>query len=250
LVALIAAGVVAAADEPRTATEIVVWGKAVDEAREAVVESILDHGYTLVRKRDDGSAVYRHEDSPWKGRVILDDDGWMLIRREPIRVEGRPVLPGMARNSPAAWAMCAVWPFLCVRAGGATISGAKMRGATHELVDELSPLVTTWNDRMADRATEALLEELPERLQACWERGEALDGGELLEGPEQRRAAIAAYWATRTDTVYGDRVRDVVDAFVRAVVMTGGDPYTPGELEAVNAGRVGQRPFPGPAAAP
>lgn len=239
-----------AAEGPATSAEIVVWGNDVDEAREAVAEALLDRGYTLTRRRDDGATVYRHEDSPWKGRVIVDDDGWMLVRREPLRVEGRPVLPGMERNSAGAWAMCVVWPFLCVRAGGAAISGAKFRGATVDMVEDVGPLVNTWNDRVADRALAGKLDDLPALLAACWEQGRALDGARQLDTATERRADIAAYWTSRTDTSYGDRVRDVVDAYVRAVIQTGEAPYTPAEIDAINAGRDDLRRFPGVVASP
>ncbi len=243
MVALIVTLAFAAEPEIEVDTEIVVWGDAVDAAREEVITELLDEGYTLMRRRGNGSTVYRHEDSPWKGRIILDDSGWMFVRREPLRVEGRSVLPGMARNSAGAWAMCVVWPFLCVRAGGAVISENKFHAAQTDLVVATGPLVTAWNDRIADRATTHTVEQVPELLEACWNLGQPISGEVLLADALSRRAAIGSWWYTRTDTPWGDQVRDAIEAFVRAVVQPSDEPFTAAEIAALNEGRDGLRQF-------
>ena len=58
-----------------------------------------------------------------------------------------------------------------------------------------------------------------------------------------RRAALMAYWGSRTDTAWGERVRQAVEAFCRGVVQHSEHPFTDEEIAAFNAGRPDSPPF-------
>jgi hypothetical protein len=222
--------------------EVTVYGELlVEQAREKVVERMEDLGYTAkVIDRGD-HVVYRHE-TPWHGEVVLHDDGWMQVKRQPLYVEGR-AMPWAKRNTPLAWAGCVAWPYLCLRTTGATLTHRKWLGMETRTVDELAPDVRSWGDRVADLATSRTVDALPDRLTALWEQGVPLQGdGPALQTAAERRAALHAFWASRTDTVWGREVQQAVEAFCRAVVQTSEAPFTAEELAAYAAERP-ERPF-------
>lgn len=210
--------------------EVMVYGQLrVDQARSAVVERLEDLGFTEEVVDLGDRVVYRHA-SAWKGEVVLHDDGWMVVQRQPIRVEGRR-MPWADRGTPLAWAGCHLWPWLCVRLSGGTYSHRKWMAIETETVQALYEPVRTWGDRVADLNTERTIDQLPRRLQALWDQGVPLSGDQRLETHAERRAALLEYYASRTDTVWGDAVRDAVGAFLRAVVQRGDAPLTPEEIE-------------------
>jgi hypothetical protein len=229
-------GVAAAqgADRPRTHEEIVVYGEQlVDQARDDVVERLEELGYDS-EVVDRGNYVVYRSNATWTGEVLLHDDGWVRVKRQPVRVEGRK-MPWARTNTPGAWAGCFVWPWLCVRFGGASVSHRKWQGVQTRTTDAIDPLVRTLGDRVADVATAETVEELPARLEALWERGVPLEGkGQVATYPE-RRAAMVDFWASRTDTVWGEEVRRAVEAFVFEVVQSSAYPFTEAELEEIRA---------------
>jgi hypothetical protein len=217
------------------AYEVVVFGEVqVQQARDAVVERLEELGYDgrVVRRGD--AVVYRHE-APWYGEVLLHDDGWMRVRRQPMHAEGRQ-MPWAKRNSPGAWAGCLIWPWLCVRTSGATYSHRKWLGRQSATVAELAPEVETYGDRVADLHTMRTIDDLPDRLAALWEQGRPLeDRAQHLGTAIARRRALFDFWASRTDTEWGDQVREAVEAFCRGVVQTSDHPFTPSELDRFEA---------------
>ncbi|MEQ1502010.1 MAG: hypothetical protein ABMB14_07250, partial [Myxococcota bacterium] len=213
--------------------EVVVYGELqVAKARQAVVQTLTELGYDAqVIDRGD-HVVYRHEE-PWHGEVVVYDDGWVQVERQPMRVEGRQ-MPWAARNSPGAWAGCVVWPWLCIRASGATFGHRKWMGLESRTVDAVAPKVRDFGDRVADLATTRKVDALPDRLIALWDDGRPLDpAAPTLATPADRRRALYTYWVSRTDTEWGHAVQDAVEAFCRAVVQTSDAPFTPAELAAL-----------------
>jgi hypothetical protein len=220
--------------------EVIVYGELlVEQARQKVVERMEELGYTAeVIDRGD-HVVYRHE-APWHGEVLLYDDGWMQVKRQPLYVEGRG-MPWAKRNTPVAWAGCVLWPWLCLKTSGATFSHRKWLGLETRTVDALAPDVREWGDRVADLATTHTVDALPDKLTALWERGVPLQGaGPVLQTAAERRAALHAFWASRTDTVWGHEVQEAVEAFCRAVVQTSEAPFLPEELAAYAAEHPGR----------
>jgi hypothetical protein len=212
-----------------------------------VVEQ-LDHlGYEHVDKVGDRE-IYRHT-AAWKGEVVLHDDGWTVVRRQPPHVEGR-AMPWTKANTPVAWAGCLLYPWLCIRTGGTTISKAKWRAVEGRTVDAMQGDVRDWNDRIADLHTRRKITRLPDAMEALWAEGQPLEvglgeaaEGSVLASMAERRRALFSYWDTRTDTVWGEEVRRAVEGFCRAVVQSSEHPFTPEELATWNADRTAPTPF-------
>ncbi len=219
-------------DEDEAPEEVIVYGELlVEQARQAVVEELQELGYDAeVLDRGD-HVVYRHA-APWQGEVVLYDDGWMRVKRQPLRVEGREV-PWAREGTAVAWAGCLVYPWACLRINGAMIGERKWRGVENRTVDRIQPRVETWGDRVADLAVERKSNALPDLLQVLWDEGRPLEPGPVLGTHEARRRAILDYWASRTETVWGDHVRATVESFCRGVVQRSEFPFTVEELASV-----------------
>jgi hypothetical protein len=87
---------------------------------------------------------------------------------------------------------------------------------------------------VADTATmQRVNVDIPTELDAIW-----ADPGLT---PVERRRRIYSFWDTRTPTPEGDAARRAVEAFIRGVVQASDDPFGTGELDALNALRVGER---------
>ena len=230
-------------DDVFVADEITVYAEErVQRARSAVEEQIGRMGYEEEVTRVGDRTVYRHA-SPWKGEVVLHDDGWTIVRRQPLRVEGRK-MPWTKANTPVAWAGCFLYPWFCVRTGGTLIGRNKWRAVEGRTVEGMQPQVRNWGERIADLATARKVSDLPERLEALWTEGVPLDGGaERIDAMAERRAALLRFWGTRTDTVWGEQVRRAVASFCRGVVQDSDHPFTAEEVDAFNATRPGEAPF-------
>lgn len=233
-------GAVSAQEVP--VEEVTVYAEErVRQARERVVQELEALGFVQSEKVGDRE-VFRH-DAPWKGEVVLHDDGWTVVRRQPLRVEGRQ-MPWTRANTPVAWAGCLAYPWLCVRWGGMLVSTRKWRAQEGRTVERIHADVEVWGDRIADLQTQRKTNRLPEALEALWERGVPLEpGAEILSTPEARRAAILAYWDSRTESSWGHSVRGTVESFCRAVVQTSDHPFTDDEIASFNASRRAEERF-------
>lgn len=200
-------------------TVIIVEGHRVTAARDALLHDLGDQGYDRVK--DKGDHFVLKSDQPYKGRVFVYDDGWVTMKV--------PKTVQMTRLSFA----------------GVGIGGGFNLFPTHGAIASIEEgalgptqaAVARFGDRVADAAVEARANALPAKLFALWERGVPLDDGPTLASTAERKAAILAYWESRTDTVWGDRIRAAVDAFLRAEVQTGDDAFTPAEITAFNGHR-------------
>jgi hypothetical protein len=222
--------------------EVVVYGEVrVIQARKRVESKLKYGGYTLKEQKGDRT-VFRHV-TPWRGKVILHDDGWVKVKRQGLRIEGRE-WSFADRNSPEAWAMCVLTPWRCVRTGGFSVSKRKFQhyeGAAAELtVGEAEQ----WSARIADLSIDRKLELLDASLVLLWLEGLPLDGEVHIDTVIERRATILEYWSSRTDTVWGDRVRDAVAAFIRGEIQYSDFPYTDNEMMVFNEGKNSRERFP------
>lgn len=214
--------------------EVIVYGQLlVEQARQELVHELEQEGYALAKDKGD-HVVYRHA-QPWKGEVLVYDDGWVRVRRQRPHVE--PVdAPFLPEGSPLSWAACAVVPWRCVRIGGWTVSGRKYQAQQSRVVVAMEDEATVYGDRVADLAVDRAANDLPERLEALWYEGVPLrDGDPVLVTPADRRAALLDYWEERTCTPWGDTMRDAVEAFLRAEVQTSEHPVTVAELADLDA---------------
>lgn len=224
-----------------SAERIDVYGDLeVERARREVIETLRDEGYTTEIRRD-GYLLLRHE-AGWKGEVRLYDDGWMIVKRQPVRFTP-PDLGFAESGSVLSWMTCAL-PIVCLRAGGQLVSQRKFWAVETRTAGAVNHEITTLADEIAYKAVDGAVDRLPERLEALWDAGAPLAGdGPALATYAERRRELFAYWDSRTDTPWGDQVRAAVEAFIRGVVQTSEHPYTDAEVTALNAERTSSRVF-------
>ena len=222
--------------------EVIVYGELlVEQARTEVYADLSDAGYTEYTRKDD-KAIFRHPD-PWKGEVHVYDDGWIRIKRQNLQIEGRE-MPWADKNSPVAWAGCVIWLPLCLRPGGQTVAKRKFMHHETSVTNQVQPDVQDWGERIADLSTSRKVETLPDRLQGLWDDGTPLvEGDPTLTTATSRRAAIMAYWGSRTDTPWGEMVRASIEAFCRGVVEDSDTPFTEAEIASFNDQSTAGRPF-------
>jgi hypothetical protein len=146
-------------------------------------------------------------------------------------------MPWAKENSPLAYLGCLVYPWACISAGGQLVSGRKLEAQKVRTLETVYVDVQELGDRVADRETESTVNALPDDLEALWTEGVPLSEGPTLETMEERKAALLEYWDSRTDTVWGDRVRVAVEAFIRAEVQGTEHAFAPEEVEQFNARR-------------
>lgn len=224
-------------DDEDTSAEVIVYSqRLVEEARRAVVEELEEAGYDHQVIDLGDRVIYRHE-AAWYGEVVLFDDGYTEVRRQPLHAVGAK-MPWAKQDSPLAWAGCLVWPWLCIRLGGVTVSHRRWLNRETRTVQLVQPKVREWADRIADLSVEEKVEGLPGMLYALWEQGRPLGGsGPVLQTYRERRAALLEFYGSRTDTSWGRRVQRAVAGFLRGVVQPGDHPVTARELERFNADR-------------
>jgi len=217
--------------------EVVVYSeRLVYQARQELIEAAAEQGYIKeIRKGD--RLILRHP-ATYHGEIVLHDNGLVEIKRQPVQFR-----PPFAKVTPASWLTCILFP-LCIRANGQMVSGRKYRHYEREAWSGVGDEATQLNDRIADLATDRRLNELPDQLQALWDDGVPLDGGtgKVAYG-EARRAALFAYWDSRTENLWGQQVRDAVVSFMRGVVQNSETPYTDAEVRRLNRGRQSAQVF-------
>jgi hypothetical protein len=213
------------ATEPVADEEITIYGDPlVEQTRDALVSDIVGLGYGDRVRHRDGRTVYFHEDH-WRGKVVLTDDG---------RVSAKRTGPRLTFESPSQALLCVTQPSLCIKTGAWIVADRKWGNLEDTLSRSTAVSQVAFGDRVADASVRRTVDALPDRLTALWEHGTPLvPGAPILATMDERKAAILAYYRSRTDTVWGDQVRDAVAAFVRAVVMTSDDPFEPEEMAAM-----------------
>lgn len=220
---------------------IVVYGDLlVERARQALITDLKEQGFTEII--DKGDYLIMRNQQAWKGDVIVHDDGWVRMKRQPAQIES-PEFSYAKKGSAVAWAHCLIIPTLCMRVGGPVLSRRKWLGVTEETMGEIAPDAVVYGDRVADRRIEDVTDALPDALIELWEHGTPLKDGPVLATADERKAAILAYWESRTDTIWGDRVRAVIDAFIRGEVQHSDTPFSDAEIAAFNERRHCERTF-------
>lgn len=215
---------------------IIVYGDLrVEQAREALISQLQDEGYTEII--DKGDHLVLRNEAGWKGDVLIYDDGWVRMKRQPLQFDS-PDLPYAPKGSAVAWAHCVIFPMLCVKRGGWTLSHRRWLGVSEDTLGSIAPDAEAYGDRVADRSADERTNALPALLEALWNDGTPLSGdGAPLATVEERKRALLDFWESRTDTIWGDRVRASVDAFIRAEVQTSDTPFSDDEIAAFNARR-------------
>lgn len=226
-----------APDEEEPVEEVIVYAELrVEQARREVEQELEEAGFDHEVIDLGDHVVYRHS-AAWKGEVVLYDDGYMVVRRQPIHAQA-PKMPWARRNSPLAWIGCLVYPWACIRIDGATVSERRWRNRESRTVQRVQPKVRDWADRIADLSVDRKVEGLPAMLEALWELGRPMSGqGPALSTYRERRAALLAFYDSRTDTPWGRQVQEAVRAFLRGVVQASDHPFTARELARFNVDR-------------
>ena len=220
--------------------EVIVFGDLQVAARRAELESQLRRQGYRTGDRRDGHTVYRPEDA-WKPTVIVYDDGFIRLKRSPVRFEPPGYKPG-ANKLRYLWCLPPFTP-MCLRVGGRVVSRAKLEPQKARVVQATHPQVDAWREALVGRAMEDKIgRALPDRLDQLWSEGRPLEGeGPVLETPETRRAAMLDHWSSRTCTPEGDAVAEVVALFLEYEVQSSGHPVTAAEQDRANASQACSR---------
>ncbi len=216
--------------EDEAATEIIVFGELlVQQARQEVIDDLKRQGFNRIKKKN--GVIIMKNDTVYKGKVVLHEDGWMVHKRQGFRAE-TPDSWFKENAPPLSWMPCITQPNQCFRAGGIVISPRKLqhiKTKTHRAVGED---LATLSDRVADLSVDRTVNDLPERLEACWERGEPLDGDVLLATDAERLEHIVAFLESRSTNPWGERVRQATQAYIRGVIQHEVGPELLGTIEA------------------
>lgn len=218
--------------EAVSSEEMVVFGDMEEQRqRQELEQTLLDMGYRPGHTRDNGRTVYRPEVA-WHPSVIIDEDGYALIRRSPVRVE-----PWVDGRTNLRWISC-VPPFtlMCVRIGGWIVSERKLAYKKAYVAEGIDPDLQAWRAVLVANAMgRRLNEDIPDMLETIWTHGE-VPLGDPLETPQQRREAILAFWGSRACTPEGDAARQTAADFLTFVVQPSPHPVTEAERLAVSNG--------------
>jgi hypothetical protein len=213
------------------AEEMIVFGDMEERQRRMELEQTLqDMGYRPGKSRDNGRTVFRPQIA-WHPTVIIDDDGFAIIRRSPVRFE-----PWVGGNSNLRWISC-VPPFtvMCVKLGGWLVSDRKLTHKKTFLVEGMDPSLDAWREVLVANAMgRRLNEEIPDMLEGIWTHG-IMPLGEPLQTPEERRLAIVTFWASRACTPEGAAARQTAADFLQYVVQDSAHPVTAEERAAAEA---------------
>jgi hypothetical protein len=158
------------------------------------------------------------------------DDGWATMK--------------LSRTLIASWPTGTIFPPTLAGSFELFPSKGKRMGIEERALEPAAGFLAAYGDRVADVAVAVKVAGMPDKLEALWLHGVPLvEGGAPLLTTTARKQALLDYWESRTDTIWGDRVRASVDAFIRAEVQGSNDAFTDAEIEAFNARRHCERDF-------
>ena len=223
-------------DAPIPGDEIDVQSSLpVAEAREALNRSLRAEGYLRAERRGD-TVVYTHR-LPYHPQVVVHDDGWIEMRRAPIRIRPPNVdYADEARFSDWLPCLTIIATARCIAPGGLLISERKLAPLREEVYGESGDEVRRLNDALAQAAMEDRLgRQLPAQLAAIW--------GDAALSEAARRERLLALWDSRTDTPEGEAARQAIEAFLDGVVQRSAAPFTAAELATFEQRRTAPRPL-------
>lgn len=206
--------------------EIVVYGvRESDRLRELLGLRLQELGYGPGVDRGDATSFASTADRP---SLVLRHDGLVELQQS-----GRLAKGTAARLPEGDWSDGANVEEVEVESRE-RLNHRKMQVRTYELLEDLGPQLRAWRGALSVEGTEqALQQRIPAQVDALWQQGTPLSGGEPLETPEARKAALLAYWSSRTCTPEGQLVRDWVARFLAYEV--GASPWAVTEEEASRA---------------
>jgi hypothetical protein len=200
----------------------------VEAAKKVLIDSLKEVGYRREARKK--NYIRLRHDQTWKGEVRIYDDGWVVVKRQPLRFEAPPI-GRVEKNSPLAWAACVMYPHMCINPYGPLVSKARFQAVETRTVGLMAETSRTLAEAVADAAIAEASNLLPARLDALWQDGQPLVGDARLENYTGRRQALLSYWDTRTETEWGDQIRMAVASFIRAEVQQSDHPFTSDEVQ-------------------
>lgn len=204
----------------------------VARARAQLFQDLKDQGYRKGDHRNDRTVFKSY--TPYYPRVIVHDDGWVYLKREPPRIHS----PGKSfadQGSPAGYLLCVLAPTACVSFGGWMIGERKYAALEGGVLDAIHTDVLKLNDAVARKSLELRVNtDIPADCDTIW--SESLPAAE-------RRQLLFTFWDTRVDNADGDTARRAIMAFIKGVVMQSDAPFTPDEVTALNSQRHCAMPF-------
>ena len=198
--------------EVEASGEIIIYGeRELARTRSALDSQIRAQGYGTVKKSE-GKTVYR-PDIAWKPSVIIYDEGYMLLRRTPVRFE--PWIQGKKDNKLRYLSCIPPFTVLCIRSGW-LVNGRKLAHSKEEMVEVSLPAFETWQAQVIAQATENRIQnEVPALLDALWIEGRSITSREIvLDSHEMRKKELLLFWKSRACTPEGDRVRQTIEAYI------------------------------------
>lgn len=217
-------------DEPADETVYIYGNRAVQKAREELTLKLRSEGYTR-HERQGNVTIYKNT-IPYHPQVIVHDDGWIYLRRQPPRIHS----PGHSfadQGNKLNYLWCI--PTLgtaCVSVGGWAIGERKLSRLQGDVLDATRTEVETLNTAvMREHLLHRLNVDIPSDLARIW-TDDSLP-------PDMRHAILYTYWDLRTDGEAGDAARGAIRAYLIGVVQASKDPITTEELRQLNAGRKG-----------
>jgi len=230
--------------------EVTVYGAdAIREARKKLEKAIEAQGWRSVGSRD-GSLLFRGA-APWMGKAVLDREGYITFTTPAVVFRGAQAQgPGVANqgaNDQGALAQESPggdYQGTSRDPGSGAGVGAsftlfpskkKTRPAQDSLLTAVQPQLDAYRKAIQATAFQQQLSDLPDHLDALWQKGTPFDPSvPPLETFAQRRAAVLDYWATRADTPEGRDVCRRVETWLEEEVMSSEHPVTPEEQAAAN----------------
>jgi len=223
------------ASSSKPTEEMIIHSQTVVAKKRGELESKLKRlGYKkFIRKK--GRTIVRH-DIAYRPTVMLDDDGWIDIRRSPIRFEP----PGKAaeRQSKLRYLWC-LPPFtvMCVRVGGQTVSRRRMMTYKRRIGNRSRSYVRDWQEAIIGHAMDQRLTiDIPNMLDSIWTNGQTDgDDGPYLGSHKERRETIMHFWSNRSCIKEGAQAREVVRDFIVHEIQASNHPAGPDEIAQANA---------------
>jgi len=218
-------------EEDADMTIIVIGQQQVRAARDAVIREMEALGWKTRRKRD-GRVMMRGPQT-WMGKMILNPNGVVDFTTPAISFGGPTGVDVDYEDNPRG--------NMDPQTGSSGIAigfdGQKKAAAVQaEIRAAVADDLAHWQDMIRKRGFGRMIENLPDRLDAVWTKGEALDGGSV-DTPEAKRASVLDYWASRTDTPEGRLVMRTIEIWLRQVVMNSDHPVTREEAAAAESAR-------------
>ena len=212
-----------ATTETKSSGEIIIYGERELARKRAILDSqIRGQGYGTVKKSDD-KTVYR-PDIAWKPSVIVYDDGYMILRRTPVRFE--PWVQGKKDNKLRYLSCIPPFTVLCIRSGW-LVNGRKLAHSKEEVVSLSMPAFEAWQAQVIAQATENRIQkDIPELLDALWMNGQSITSGDIyFDSFDMRKQELLVFWKSRACTPEGERVRQSVEAYIAFEVQASEHPF-------------------------